>query len=139
MRVFLDSNIWISAFTTRGLCSDLVRLLLRRHGRGTIEVLLGAPVREETFQILVNRLHATENDLAQVRVVMDVPQAVPTSSADPPPGICDADDAPIVACALAARAEFFVTGDKALLGLEAVEGMSFVSARQMYEQLIRAR
>lgn len=137
--MFLDSNVWVSAFLTWGLCADLVCFLLRRHERGTIEVLLGTPVREEAYRILVKRFHATENDLVHVRMAMDVKQNVPASSADPPSDISDPDDAPIVACALAVEADLFITEDKALLAIKSVEGMSFVSPWQMYERLIRNR
>lgn len=137
MRIFLDSNVWVSAFTAHGLCSDLVRLLLRRHGRGTIEVLLGAPVRDETLRILRERFHATESDLVYARVAMRVTRNVPASSADPPGEISDPTDAPIVACALAARADLFVTGNKALLDMKSIKGIRILSPREMYERLIR--
>jgi len=139
LRIFLDSNVWISAFTARGLCADLVRLLLRRHGRGSIDVLLGAPVREETLRILARRFGATGSDLAYVRMAMDAAENVPASSADPPGDIPDPADAPIVACALAARADLFVTGDKELLDMNSFEGMRLVSPRAMYERLIRGK
>lgn len=137
MKIFLDSNVWVSAFTARGLCSDLVRFLLRRHGRGTVEVLLGEPVREEIFCILLERFHAAESDLVHVRVAMDIARNIPASNTDPSADIPDPNDVPIVACALAAHADLFVTGDKALLDMKSVEGMSIVSPRQMYERLIR--
>lgn len=68
---------------------------------------------------------------------MDVTQNVHASSADPPADISDPDDAPIVACALAAHTDLFVTGDKTLLAIQSVGAMSIVSPRQMYERLIR--
>ncbi|MDY0331676.1 MAG: hypothetical protein RBR52_14455 [Thiomonas sp.] len=42
------------------------------------------------------------------------------AAAQPTPGVPDPDDAWIIAAALAARADGFVTGDEALLGLEHV-------------------
>lgn len=137
MRIFLDSNVWISAFTAHGLCSDLVRLLLRRHGRGTIELLLGAPVRDETFRILNERFGATESDLAYARMAMDVAENIPASSVEPLGDIPDPADVPIVACALAARADLFVTGDKALLDMKSIRAMLIASPREMYERLMR--
>lgn len=138
MKIFLDSNVWVSAFLTRGLCADLVRLLLRRHERGSIEVVLGAPVREKTVRILVARFHATESDLAVVRTAMDAVQNIPASSTNPPIEISGPEDVPIVACALAVEADLFVTGEKALFDLAKIGEMSIVSPRQMYERLIRS-
>lgn len=33
MRVFFDTNVLVSAFLARGLCADLLRLVLSRKGR----------------------------------------------------------------------------------------------------------
>lgn len=49
--------------------------------------------------------------------------------------IPDPDDAPIVASALAAGADLFVTGDKALLDLGAVAGMTIASPRECWLNL----
>ena len=49
--------------------------------------------------------------------------------------IKDADDIAILACALAANADVFVTGDQALLDLRAVDGLPIVSPRQLWSQL----
>jgi uncharacterized protein len=41
VRVFLDTNVLVSAFATRGLCADLLELVLLEHdlvlGRWVIE------------------------------------------------------------------------------------------------------
>ena len=135
MRIFPDSNVWISAFATRGLCYELVRGLLRRHGRGDIEVLLGQPVREEILRILVEKFHATENDLAPVRTTLDIAEPVPAAPGKPLPAVTDPDDVPVIASALAGRAEIFVTGDQALLDLGSIEGLHILSPRQCWQTL----
>ena len=53
----------------------------------------------------------------------------------PPLAIADADDVPIVACALGAKVELFVTGDKALLELASIEGLPIVSPREAWTRL----
>ena len=40
MRVFLDTNVLVSAFATRGLCADVLRLILAEHTLVTGEVVL---------------------------------------------------------------------------------------------------
>jgi len=47
----------------------------------------------------------------------------------------DADDALVLAEALAGQAEMFVTGDAALLKLAAIESLKLVSPRQFWEAL----
>ena len=53
----------------------------------------------------------------------------------PSPGIPDPDDAWIIAAALAAGADWSVTGDKALLALGMVENLSIVDPRKAYMKL----
>jgi hypothetical protein len=50
VRVFLDTNVLAAAFTTRGLCADLVRSVLAEHQLITGEVILG-----ELNDVLVKR------------------------------------------------------------------------------------
>ena len=40
MRVFFDTNVLVSAFLARGLCADLLRLVLTEHTLVTSEVVL---------------------------------------------------------------------------------------------------
>lgn len=40
MRVFLDTNVLVSAFATRGLCADLMRHVLAEHDLITGEVII---------------------------------------------------------------------------------------------------
>ena len=49
--------------------------------------------------------------------------------------IKDPDDAPILACAVACAADFFVTGDKALVEYQSIAGMPIVDPRRMWTRL----
>lgn len=40
MKVFLDTNVLVSGFTARGLCADVIRLVLAEHELITGEVVL---------------------------------------------------------------------------------------------------
>ena len=40
MKVFLDTNVLVSGFTARGLCADVIRLVLAEHELITGEVIL---------------------------------------------------------------------------------------------------
>jgi putative PIN family toxin of toxin-antitoxin system len=136
VKVVLDTNVWVSGFVARGLCADLLRMALRRHGTGDFEVLLPDAVREEVLRVLRDKLQASSDALAAVQVAMDEPRAVGPGSWRPPADFPDPTDAPILAASLAAGADFFVTGDAALLALAEVEGLAIVSPRQMYSRLI---
>ena len=47
MKVFLDTNVLVSAFATRGLCADVMRVILTEH-----ELLIGEVVLTELQRIL---------------------------------------------------------------------------------------
>jgi predicted nucleic acid-binding protein len=49
--------------------------------------------------------------------------------------IKDADDIRILACAIAGKANVFVTGDKELLDLRKFEDLAVVSPRKLWNQL----
>jgi putative PIN family toxin of toxin-antitoxin system len=134
--VFLDANVWLSAFTTHGLCADLVRLLMRLHGDGEIVLLLSEQVRRETERVLRDKFMAAESDLVPVRMAMELAELAPDASWELPADFPDPDDAPIVAAALAAHAGLFATGDKALAALGTLDGMQVLTPRQLYESLL---
>jgi putative PIN family toxin of toxin-antitoxin system len=136
VKVVLDTNVWVSGFAARGLCADLLRMALRRHGTGDFEVLLPDAVREEVLRVLRDKLQAPGEALAAVQVAMDEARAVGPGSWHPPADFPDPSDAPILAASLAAGADFFVTGDAALLTLVEVDRLPLVSPRQMYSRLI---
>ena len=132
MKLFADTNVLASAFGTRGLCLDLVRLALEEH-----ELVVSAPLLDELERVLAEKFGVP----AQVRIVVREALAECTLAAAPesaPAFDCpDPSDAPLLAAALAAGAAFFITGDKALLEMGSVKNMLIVSPRQMYERLLQ--
>lgn len=128
-----DSNVWVSAFATRGLGADLLRTALRRHGLGESELLTCAAVRVETQRILRDRFKANEADLAPVRMAMAATHDVAADNWVPPPGFPDPDDVPIIGAAIAA---LLVTGDRPLLDLGQVGEVAVVAPRAAYEHLL---
>jgi putative PIN family toxin of toxin-antitoxin system len=137
VRGFPDSNVWISAFTTHGLCTELIRRLLKHHGRQW-ELLSAIVVREEVTRILATKFDADKQDLALAQRTMAIASVTtaPLAAQCNLASIPDPDDVPIIAAALAAEADLFVTGDKPLLALEHIESLQIVSPRTAWERLI---
>jgi putative PIN family toxin of toxin-antitoxin system len=132
MRVFLDTNVLVSGFATRGLSADVVRLLLAEH-----ELLTGEVVLEETRRVLTEKFGVPQEkadqieDLLRRRHVEPVPDPGSPAS-DPPVEVRDPDDEIVLASAIAAGAEILITGDKDLLDLAGrVEGLKGQSRRMM--------
>lgn len=136
MRVFLDTNVWLSAFATKGLSRELMALVLDLNAREALTLLVSDAVRQETVRVLREKFRL---DQAAIAAALDV-QALavtchPTAAWQPPADFPDPDDAPILAAALAAGADLFVTGDKTLLALGEIAGMPIIEPRTAYLKL----
>lgn len=130
MRVFLDTNVLLSALATRGLCAELYERLLTEH-----EVVIGEPVVAEVLDIMRRKFRASNKLLAKVEVELRLLEIVSAQPVAPALPIKDREDPWIVACALAGKADCFVTGDAELLGLGKVESMPIFSPRACWEKL----
>ena len=130
MRVFLDANVLVSAFASRGLCADLLEVVLLEH-----DLVLGHNVVRELSKALRQKLKLPPVRAAEIVdfVVGEAAQLIDESES------CDArvdpDDALVLGEAITAHAEVFVTGDGALLKLGAVEKLAIVAPRRFWEML----
>ncbi|HSA88057.1 MAG TPA: hypothetical protein VLE46_17910, partial [Nitrospira sp.] len=61
MRVFLDTNVLVSAYTARGICADLLRHILAEH-----ELLTGDVNIVELRHVLRDRFHASPELIAAI-------------------------------------------------------------------------
>jgi uncharacterized protein len=130
VRVFLDTNVLVAAIATRGLCTEILEGVLQTH-----ELLICDPVLSELERVLVSKLRLPAPRAADfVTLLRDEGQFVQVRK-KPSVRIRDADDVPILSCALGGRAELFVTGDKALLDLHEVDGLPILSPREFWTQL----
>ncbi|MDP1606005.1 MAG: putative toxin-antitoxin system toxin component, PIN family [Rhodocyclaceae bacterium] len=129
MKIFLDTNVLVSALATHGLCADLYERLLMNH-----DVVIGEPVVAEVLDILRRKFKAGDALLIKVEAELRLLRVIPAQSVAPSLPICDAEDPWIIACALRANADCFVTGDAELLGLGLVDAMPIVSPRVCWEK-----
>ena len=130
MRVFLDTNVLVSALATHGLCAELYERLLMRQ-----EVVIGEPVIAEVLDILRRKFKAGEDVLSRVEAELRLLEVIPAQPTAPSLPIKDREDPWIVACALAGCADCFVTGDGELLGLGKVGQLQMISPRACWERL----
>ena len=130
MRVFLDTNVLVSAFVSRGLCTDLLNIVLAEH-----ELLVSNLVVEEFERVLRDKLRAPKTVLERALSILDHTEAVPNPTAVPGEPGFDEDDATILAAAIEAEADIFVTGDQELLAAAKGRPMPAVSPRRFMELL----
>lgn len=130
MRVLLDTNVIVSAVTTRGLCADVFRAVLAVH-----ELVTCSQVLQEVRRILGMKFGVPEPliveylELISQEAILSEPEELP----DLP--IQDRDDAAIVAAAIIAEAEVLVTGDHDLQSLKKVGKVRVISPRAFWEEL----
>jgi putative PIN family toxin of toxin-antitoxin system len=130
VRVFLDTNVLVSAFATRGLSADLFELVLVEH-----ELLTGRRVLQELQRALRAKLRLPPARCSEVAEFVASEAAMVVEDAEPLRMGVDEDDRWVLGEAAAARADVFVTGDAALVGLETVMSIRIVTPRQLWELL----
>jgi putative PIN family toxin of toxin-antitoxin system len=130
MRVFLDSNVLVSAVATRGLCADVLREILVSH-----QLVISAPLIAELKNILHTKMGITQEIISEFLELLTqdtiLSENIKLTNID----IKDKDDIVILSTALNGDSELFVTGDKELLELGKIQSMRIVSPREFWETL----
>ena len=134
MRAFLDANVLVSAFTTRGLSADVFRLVLVEHELVTGEVNL-----EEFRRVLRTRMGAPDAFIDEAEQLLREHEAAPRSEDPYPIQIRDPDDAWVLASAVAGDAEALVTGDRDLLDVRSEAPLRILTPREFWELSRRRR
>lgn len=130
MRVFLDTNVLVSAFASRGLCADLFELVLLEH-----DLVIGNNVLRELDKALRTKIKLSEVRSAEIADFIAGEAVSIVKKSGPVEGEISAGDAIVLGEALAGEAEIFVTGGAALLALGRTEGLRVVSPRGFWEML----
>jgi putative PIN family toxin of toxin-antitoxin system len=130
VKIFLDTNVLVSAFATRGLSADLFDLVLIEHEFITGRAVLGE--LEKALRVKIKLPAARRAEILEFVageaefIVEDAPEAD-----------CDADsdDRRVLGEAIAGQADVFVTGDAAVTELRKLGGMRVLTPRQLWEVL----
>jgi putative PIN family toxin of toxin-antitoxin system len=110
VKVFLDTNVLVSGFSTRGLCADVIRLVLAEH-----QVIIADVVLNELKRVLKHKIHLPGEQIQEVLAFLEGQTVQPKPISPSPIRVRDEDDPWVLASALAAKADVLVTGDKDLL------------------------
>ena len=131
MRVFLDTNVLVSAFTTRGICADILTVVLAEH-----ELLIGESILKELPRVLRVKMRMAPQIIEEAVIFLRQEGAVVTAESIPElPVIRDPDDRQIIAEALAGGADLVVSGDRDLLDVAEELPIEVVSPRGFWEKL----
>lgn len=133
MRVFLDTNILVSAFTTRGICADIVREVLLHQELLVCSLLLNEvrTVLTDKFNLPGDMVSGITHFLSEGTIFIEKRDEINVN-------ISDKDDITLLGYALNGRASVFVTGDRELKSLKKVRSLRLISPRE-YWDLVRKK
>lgn len=140
MRIVCDTNVLVSGILWP---SGLPGILVDRIHHNEVHLVTSPRIWNELTRVIAEpRLHryiAARGGERLIQTQMDWLKMLAEHVTDVPPEKAwlpqDPDDDWVIQCAVTAGAERLVTGDRALLGLEVVEGIPVVSVRAFLSEL----
>lgn len=130
MRLFLDTNVLVSALTTRGLCSELLEFVVDRH-----ELLISDHLLKELRRVLAEKFRQPAPVINGYLGFLSLHGEMVNPVQDPGISLRDPDDLPILCAAAGGKADALVTGDTELLALGKPLGLRIVSPREAWVTL----
>ena len=133
MRIALDTNVLVSAFATRGLSADILRLVLSDH-----QLVIGETVLGELERILRDKFKAPSATVSDTISFLRSQAVVVGTAPDLDFRLRDRDDEPVLAEALHGLAEVLVSGDQDLTSAADRSPIPILTPRELWE-LLRAQ
>jgi putative PIN family toxin of toxin-antitoxin system len=130
LRVSLDTNVLVSAFTTRGICADVLAVVLAEH-----QLVLGEKVLAELSRVLVEKMRMPKDAVAEAQAFLREEAAVVSKGSSVGVDIRDPDDADVLAEAVGGLADVLVTGDRDFLDMADQLPIEVLSPRGFWEKL----
>ena len=128
MRVVLDSNVFIAAVASRGLCEAVVELCLERH-----TLVAGEGILEEVGDKLRTKLKVPSRVVGEyLKFLRQNIELISPEKLDPK--TCrDPNDLMVLGLVAPGDAQAIVTGDKDLLVIEVFKGVPIMTPRAFWE------
>jgi putative PIN family toxin of toxin-antitoxin system len=130
VRVFLDTNVLVSAFSTRGLCADLLRYVLAEH-----ELITGEVNLVELRRVFRDRIKLPTSTLAAIERLLRDQVVIPKPAKPLLLPIRDPDDKRVLATAGVAGADVMVTRDSDLLDIACQAPFPIVDPRGFWNMV----
>ena len=130
MRIFLDTNVLVAAFATRGLCADVLRTVLAEHALLTGEVVLA-----ELRDVLARRIKLPPAVVVDVIALLRAQEVIARPASPSDILVRDPDDRWVLASAVAGRADVLVTGDQDLLAVADSAPLTILTPRGLWDRL----
>jgi len=133
MRVIIDTNIVVSAILRD---RDPETVIMFIAGRNDMEWIVSAEILAEYRDVLSRPRFALPEDIKHRWFQMFEKLTVPVSVSLPFDFPRDRKDAPFLACAVAARADFLISGDKDFSDARELLSTTVLSISQFKKQVV---
>lgn len=130
MRIVFDSNVLIAAFATHGLCHSLFEFCLRGH-----DVVVGEHILDEVERKLQKKLKVPAPFVREIRAYLEKHCSLEHPVPVPSDACRDPKDLPVLGLAVAAHAQYLVSGDADLLILKRWHETLILTPRELYDRL----
>jgi uncharacterized protein len=127
MKVILDSNVVVAAFSSRGLCQSLFELCLDRY-----DIIICDHILSEIFRILHKKFKMSREKVeAIIDYLNEFCECVDYEKLEN--AVCrDKDDDEILALGQSINADYIITGDKNLLVLKSFNSIPIILPREFW-------
>ena len=130
MRIFLDTNVIVSAVATRGLCADVLHVVVAEH-----DLLVGKTVLKELRRVLRQKLRLPTATVNELDAFLRRHSTIVSKQAPLAVSLRDADDEAVLAEAVAGGADILVSGDRDLLQIADAAAIPILAPREFWELL----
>ncbi len=131
MKIFLDTNVLVSAFIARGLCADFLEVILADH-----QLMTGEVVLKELESVLAIKLNVPQTEILDTLRFLRKHYVEPIPDRPSEVKVRDEDDRWVLETALRAKANILVSGDKDLLDVSKnISQLRIISPRGFWELL----
>ena len=130
MRVYLDTNVIVSAFTTRGLSSEVFRIILAEH-----TLVLSRIVFEEVQSVLREKIKLPLSHVKEIIDFFSRFEIISEFEINESIKLRDSSDIPVLSAALSGEIDFLVTGDKDLLVVSDKYRIKIVTPREFLKEI----
>lgn len=127
MKIVLDTNVMVSAFATRGLCSDIFELCLAEH-----RIVLSHFLIEEIVRNLIKKVKLPQSIASNIQEFLSTETEIVKPVSIPQDTCRDKTDLKVLGTAVAGGVEAIVTGDNDLLIVQEFRSIRILSPRKFW-------
>jgi putative PIN family toxin of toxin-antitoxin system len=126
MKAVFDTNVLVAAFLTEGICAKL----LTRARKNQFLLLISPDILREFDRVLSKKFSSSAQQIEEAhQIILEAAHLLEPLSLVVS-GVCrDPDDDRILSCAVAAKADYLISGDSDLLDLKKSRGIKIVNPK----------